>query len=75
MQAPHILVSVMARGIMTRCWTRLYFDDEAANERDEILQIVPAERRPTLIARSLGDDRYRFDVILQGANETVFFEA
>src|SRR5687768_15780163 len=40
-QAPHILVSVMGRGILTRFITRLYFDDEAGNARDAILQLVP----------------------------------
>ena len=75
MQAPHILVSVMARGIMSRCWTRLYFDDEAVNDDDPVLQLVPAARRATLIARSIGDGRYRFDIVVQGERETVFFDA
>lgn len=74
-QAPHILVGVMARGIMSRCWTRLYFDDEAANERDPVLQLVPAERRHTLIARTAGTARYTFDIVVQGMEETVFFDA
>jgi protocatechuate 3,4-dioxygenase alpha subunit len=75
MQAPHVLVSVLARGIMTRCWTRMYFEDEEANRTDPILQLVPANRRDTLIARRIGDGRYRFDIILQGERETAFFEA
>src|SRR5687768_1712057 len=54
-QAPHILVSVMARGIMSRCWTRIYFDDEPANGQDAVLRLVPEERRGTLIARSTGE--------------------
>jgi protocatechuate 3,4-dioxygenase alpha subunit len=74
-QAPHILLSVMARGIMSRCWTRIYFDDETANEGDAILRLVPPDRRATLIARTIGDGRYRFDVVVQGAGETVFFDA
>src|SRR5215208_5696875 len=40
-QSPHLLVSVLARGIMTRCWTRIYFDDEPANAQDRVLQLVP----------------------------------
>lgn len=75
LQAPHILVSVMARGIMSRCWTRVYFDDEASNAEDAILQRVPADRRHTLVARSSAAGRYRFDISVQGHDETVFFEA
>jgi protocatechuate 3,4-dioxygenase alpha subunit len=75
LQAPHILVSVMARGIMSRCWTRLYFDDDPANDEDAVLQLVPEPRRRTLLARRIADGRYRFDIVVQGANETVFFEA
>ncbi len=74
-QAPHILVSVMARGVMSRCWTRLYFDGEALNERDPVLALVPAGRRHTLIARRGADGAYEFDIVLQGQDETVFFEA
>src|SRR5688572_23266812 len=74
-QAPHILVSILARGVMTRCWTRMYFADEALNASDPILALVPAVRRDTLLARKTADRRYRFDVVLQGEHETVFFEA
>lgn len=75
LQAPHILVGVMARGIMSRCWTRLYFDDEAANAEDGILARVSQERRGTLIATTTAPGVYRFDIIVQGGNETVFFDA
>ena len=74
-QAPHILVSVMARGVMSRCWTRLYFEDEPLNASDLVLQSVPADRRSTLLARHVGDGNYEFNVVLQGGNETVFFDA
>jgi len=74
-QAPHILVSVMGRGILTRFITRLYFDDEAANAEDAILQLVPEARRQTLVARTTAPGHYRFDIRLQGGNETVFFDA
>jgi protocatechuate 3,4-dioxygenase alpha subunit len=74
-QAPHILVGVMARGVMSRCWTRLYFEDQPANAGDPVLQLVPAARRETLIARSAGEGHYRFDIVIQGENETVFFDA
>ena len=74
-QAPHILVNVMARGVMSRCWTRLYFEGEPANEGDDVLQRVPPDRRHTLIARRVGDGVYEFDIVLQGEGETVFFDA
>jgi len=73
-QAPHIVVSVMARGILTRFITRIYFDDEPANAQDPILGMVPADRRQTLIARHAGDGRYVFNVVMQGPGETVFFD-
>jgi protocatechuate 3,4-dioxygenase, alpha subunit len=73
-QAPHIAVSVMARGILTRLATRIYFEDEQeANDRDPVLSSLPEERRSTLIATRV-DDGYHFDVHLQGELETVFFD-
>jgi protocatechuate 3,4-dioxygenase alpha subunit len=75
LQAPHIMVSVMARGILTRFITRLYFEDEAANAEDEILALVPPERRGTLLARRDADGAYRFDIRIQGVDETVFLDA
>ena len=72
-QAPHIDVSVFARGMLHRLVTRIYFADEAeANAADPVLRAVPAERRATLVA-SPTDDGYRFDIHLQGPGETVFF--
>jgi protocatechuate 3,4-dioxygenase alpha subunit len=73
-QAPHILVSIMGRGILTRFVTRMYFEDEPANAGDPILAVVPDARRHTLLARRTGDSHYRFDVVMQGPNETVFFD-
>lgn len=75
MQAPHLTVSVFARGVLTRLMTRIYFSDEPANETDPVLALVPAERRDTLIARRGEDGVFRLDIRLQGAGETVFFEA
>jgi protocatechuate 3,4-dioxygenase, alpha subunit len=66
---------VLARGIMTRCWTRLYFDGEPLNATDPILALVPDARRDTMLARPTGGGRYRFDVVLQGDRETVFLDA
>ena len=74
-QAPHVLVSIMARGVMSRCWTRMYFESEPLNDNDPILQLVPATRRNTLIARRRAEGEYVFDIVLQGPTETVFFEA
>ena len=56
---------------------RIYFDGEAANAADPVLALVPAERRVTLIAtrEGAGNAVYRFDIRLQGDNETVFFDA
>ncbi|CAN5346268.1 protocatechuate 3,4-dioxygenase subunit alpha [soil metagenome] len=73
LQAPHIAVGVFGRGLIKRLATRVYFDGQAANETDPILALVPAERRDTLIARQIGDI-WRFDIVLQGARETVFFD-
>lgn len=73
LQAPHIAVGVMARGLLRRLVTRIYFPDGEGLAIDPILELVPAERRDTLIARKSGDG-YRFDIILQGTGETVFFD-
>ncbi len=75
-QAPHINVPVFARGLLNHLVTRLYFADEASNSEDITLQCVPEERRATLLAQTSheGDALvYRFDIVLQGTNETAFF--
>jgi protocatechuate 3,4-dioxygenase alpha subunit len=72
-QAPHIDVSVFARGLLDRVVTRIYFADETdANAADAVLRALPADRRQTLLATPTGEG-YRFDVHLQGEHETVFF--
>lgn len=72
-QAPHIDVSVFARGLLDRVVTRIYFPGFAeANATDPLLAVVPEERRHTLLAVPDGPDRYRFDIRLRGAGETVF---
>ena len=76
-QAPHIVVCIYSRGMLRQVYTRLYFPDEAANAADPILALVPAERRGTLIAHKemRGEQPvYRFDIRVQGDNETVFFD-
>ena len=79
MQAPHINLWLVARGINLGLHTRLYFDDEAeANAADPVLGLIEWERRrATLIARRGARDGqpvYRFDITLQGGEETVFFD-
>ena len=77
-EAPHLDVSVFARGLLDRVVTRVYFPDEAeANAADPVLSSVPEARRGTLIAEALPDGagaQLRFDVRLQGDGETVFFD-
>ncbi|ODU03172.1 MAG: protocatechuate 3,4-dioxygenase subunit alpha [Pseudonocardia sp. SCN 72-86] len=73
-QAPHVDVSVFARGLLDRVVTRIYFPDEAdANAADPVLAAVPAGRRATLVAVDAGRGDLRFDIRLQGDGETVFF--
>jgi protocatechuate 3,4-dioxygenase alpha subunit len=73
-EAPHLDVSVFARGLLDRVVTRVYFPGEAANEADPVLRAVPAERRATLVAVPAGEGLLRFDIRLQGEGETVFFD-
>lgn len=73
-QAPHVDMSVLARGLLHRVVTRIYFPDHAGqNAVDPVLRSVPGERRHTLLATP-AEDGYRFDVRLQGKGETVFFD-
>lgn len=78
-QAPHINMVVMMRGLLSHVFTRIYFsDEEAANEKDKLLNSVPKNRRHTLIAQRSernGQILYYFDIYMQGENETVFFDA
>jgi protocatechuate 3,4-dioxygenase alpha subunit len=72
-EAPHLEVTVFARGLLRHLATRMYFpDEEAANASDRTLKLVDPARRDTLIARSDGTV-LRFDIRLQGESETVFF--
>jgi len=73
-QAPHIAVRVLGRGILTEYLTRIYFADELLTAADPVLQLVPDERRSTLIATPIAAATYRLDIVLQGENETVFFD-
>ncbi len=77
-QAPHLSVQIFARGLLDRLCTRIYFPDLTENADDPVLGQVPEERRDTLIARPEGQEGgasiYRFDIVLQGEGETVFFD-
>lgn len=77
-EAPHINVSVFARGLLDRVVTRIYFPDEAAaNAADPVLAGLKDDRRATLIAAAVpgtGPGTFRFDIRLQGSRETVFFD-
>ena len=76
MHAPHLVVLVLMRGLLRHLVTRIYFAGEAANEEDMVLNLVPAERRETLLAMPSpdSDNDLRWDIHLQGERETVFFE-
>jgi len=78
MQAPHLSIAVFARGLMNHLLTRVYFEDEPSTESDPVLRLVPESRRTTLVARRAPGEgltpMYRFDIVLQGTGETVFFD-
>ncbi len=74
-QAPHLLLSVFARGLLRRLVTRIYFPDDPANSADFALNLVEPARRATLIARKTSQPGVlEWNVILQGPEETVFFD-
>jgi protocatechuate 3,4-dioxygenase alpha subunit len=71
-QAPHLVVSVFARGLLDRVVTRLYLPDEPANGHDPALAAA-GDRAAALVARADGPGAVRFDIHLQGPDESVFF--
>ena len=75
-QAPHLVVSVFMRGLERRLVTRIYFPDDARNAADFILNLVEPARRSTLIAKMIagGPGTLEWNVVLQGPDETVFFD-
>jgi protocatechuate 3,4-dioxygenase, alpha subunit len=75
-QAPHLAVSIFMRGLLQRLVTRLYFSGEPLNDTDPVLSLVPAARRSTLLARPSQSvpNTLEWNICLQGAQETVFFE-
>lgn len=73
-QAPHVVISIFARGLLKQLVTRLYFAGEALNENDPLLSAVDPARRGTLIAQPNGQGEWRLDIRLQGEGETVFLD-
>jgi protocatechuate 3,4-dioxygenase alpha subunit len=77
-QAPHLNVMVFMRGLLSHLYTRIYFsDEETLNAADPVLGSVDETRRQTLIAKreeTPDGTVYRFDIHMQGASETVFFD-
>ena len=78
MQAPHIALGLFGRGLLRRLVTRIYFPESEGNAVDPILGLVESDRVGTLMATREGEQDgmpvYRFDIHIQGANETVFFD-
>ena len=75
LQAPHLNVTLMARGLLKQLITRMYFPANAANAEDAVLQRVPPARRDTLIAQAAAGEAsaLTWNIVLQGQDETVFF--
>lgn len=74
LQAPHLSVAVFMRGLLKQLSTRVYFPGESANAQDPMLKLVPAARRATLVARRVGKGLLEWNIVLQGKDETVFFD-
>ena len=78
LQAPHIAVALFARGLLKPLYTRIYFAGDPANEADPVLQSIDdqARRRTLIAARRDGSGAltWHFDIVMQGENETVFFD-
>ena len=74
MQAPHIALWIVARGINIGLQTRLYFGDEDNSTDPLLARIEQRPRADTLIAKRVGEGQYRFDIRLQGDVETVFLD-
>ena len=73
--APHINITVFARGMLNHLFSRIYFsDEEEENKKDLLLNEIDTSLRPRLIAEKENENEYRFDIYLQGDKETVFFD-
>jgi protocatechuate 3,4-dioxygenase alpha subunit len=74
LQAPHLVITVFMRGMLKHLATRIYFPDDPANAEDPILKLVPPARRDTLVPKKKAKGTLEWDIVVQGANETVFFD-
>lgn len=73
-QAPHIALTILARGLLKALVTRIYFAGDTGQDEDPVLSLIPTERRNTLIAQQTQPGTWHLDIVLQGENETVFLE-
>jgi len=73
-QAPHVTLTIFARGLMRGLVTRVYFAGDPRLPDDPVLALVPQARRPTLLARNAGAGEWQLDIRVQGEGETVFLE-
>jgi protocatechuate 3,4-dioxygenase alpha subunit len=74
LQAPHLSVTVFMRGLLKHLSTRIYFPGDPANAHDPVLKRVPAARRATLVAKRKARGVLEWNIVLQGRDETVFFD-
>ena len=76
LQAPHLAINIFMRGLLRHLVTRIYFPSEVSNDDDNLLNQVMAHRRHTLIAKKISksDNELEWNIVLQGENETVFFD-
>lgn len=74
LQAPHLNVTVFMRGLLKQLSTRIYFPGDPANAEDPLLKHVPASRRATLVAKRKARGLLQWNIVLQGRDETVFFD-
>jgi protocatechuate 3,4-dioxygenase alpha subunit len=73
-QAPHVPISIFARGLLKALTTRLYFQDESLNKTDPVFSLIEDAGRRTLLARKVSSETWQSDIRLQGEGETVFME-
>jgi protocatechuate 3,4-dioxygenase alpha subunit len=75
LQAPHVAITIFARGLLSALTTRLYFDGEPLNETDPVLSLIDdPTARQTLLAKPVSPATWHLDICLQGDRETVFME-
>ncbi len=71
---PVAYVTVFARGLTKHQFTAVFLEDDAGLAQSAILRQVPQQRRETLIAKKQADGSYLWNINMQGAQETVFFD-